>query len=239
MKTTKLTFILTLLMMLLGTNAFAEKKEKDTVEQEWYLRLIAEVSSQNMKDRGNVLGHLNDSVSGYDSHDLPEMAPFGDNYLTIVFPHPEWGEKAGDYTSDYHNPDAHNADEWTFEVRSSATNSEVKLYWEGLNVLSTSYDGNKLKKKEERVIDTLLQRMWLEDTATGERIDAVVDNKLQSYTFSMNGSNVRAFRWGIGEYTKAKKVKKVKKPKEDKTKVKPLQPEQAKNDKIGEPGQPK
>ncbi len=236
MKTTKLTFILTLLMMLLGTNAFAAKKDKNTVEQEWYLRLTVEVPSQNMKDRGNVLGHLYDSKITKDSHDLIEMAPFGDNYLTIVFPHPEWGEDAGDYTSDYHHPDAYNADEWTFEVRSSAVNSDVKLYWEGLYVLSTSSDGKKLKKKEELVINTLLQRMWLEDAATGKRIEAVVDNNMQSYTFNMNGSNVRTFRWGIGNYTKTKNEKSTT---EDKVTVKPSLPEQANNGQIGKPGQPK
>lgn len=237
MKTIKLTSILALLaMMLLSTNAFAEKKDKNTVEQEWYLRLTAEVPSQNMKDRGNVLGHLYDSTIIKDSNDLVEMAPFGDNYLTIVFPHPEWGEDAGDYTSDYHHPDAYKADEWIFEVRSSAVNSDVKLYWEGLNVLSTTFDGQTLKRKEELVINTLLQRMWLEDITTGERIEAVIDNTLQSYTFNMQGSDVRVFRWGLGEYTK---IKKVPVAKEDNDKVKSLPPKKVDPGKISAPGQPK
>ena len=31
--------------------------------------------------------------------DLPEMAPFSTPYLTIVFPHDDWGDRAGDYAS--------------------------------------------------------------------------------------------------------------------------------------------
>ncbi|WP_415407101.1 hypothetical protein ACLHDG_00840 [Sulfurovum sp. CS9] len=217
---------------MLGTNAFAEKKESTTVEQEWYMRLIAEVPSEQMRDRGNVLGQLYDSSAGKDSHDLIELAPFGEIYLTIVFPHPEWGDDAGDYSSDYHHPDAYNEDEWIFQVKTSATNSDVTLRWEGLNVVSTSWGGKKPKKKEELVIDSFLERMWVEDTATGEKMPVVVDGKLQTYTFNMNGSNVREFRWGIGTYTKhvPSAVIETKKPVELIESVKP--------GKLGKPGKP-
>ena len=241
MKKSNIHWTLTLLfasLMVLGTNAFAAKKESTPVEQEWYMRLIAEVPSQQMRDRGNVLGQLYDSSAGKDSHDLIELAPFGEIYLTIVFPHPEWGDDAGDYSSDYHNPDAYNADEWIFHVKTSATNSDVTLRWEGLNVVSTSFGGKKPKKKEELVIDSFLDRMWVEDTATGERIPVVVDGELQTYTFNMNGSSVREFRWGIGEYTKHEPpaVLETKKPVEPVTPGKPVEP--VTPGKLGKPGKP-
>jgi len=225
MKNIKQTSIMTLLLvLLLSTNAFAESKgntleevlknaaeketkDKNTAKQEWYLRLIAEEPLQRLKDKGNVLGHLNDSNNSKDSHDLLELAPFGSRYLTIVFPHPEWGENAGNYTSDYHHPDAYNADEWLFEVRTSAVNSDITLRWEGLYVLSNEWKQKKPKKREQLVVDSMVERMWLEDVDTGERINAVVDNTLQTYTFNMNGKSVKSFRWGLGEYKTVNKNK--------------------------------
>lgn len=174
-----------------------QSKVMQPMQSEWYTRVIAEIPSENMKDEGNVLGQLKDSTNGYDSHDLFEMAPFGGRYLTIVFPHQEWENKAGDYTSDYHSMDTDINDEWTFKVKTSAVNSNVTLRWEGLHVLAT--EGTK----ESLVKDEFFEKMWVEDTFTGEQIPVVVNGELQNYTFNMNGQNTREFRWGIGEYVQS------------------------------------
>ncbi len=136
----------------------------------WYVRLIAE--SGDLRDAANVLGQLPDSVQGYDSHDLEELAPFGERYLTVVFPHADWSAQAGDYGSDYHPlRDPAVPDAWRFEVRSSDPEAEVTLRWEG---------------PAERLLGAELT-----DLETGQRI--AVDSS-GSYVFSMNGP-ARQFAW--------------------------------------------
>ena len=116
----------------------------------WYVRLIAEEASQNLRTRNSVLGQLPDSVDGYDAHDLPKLPPFGAPYLSIAFPHSAWGTRAGDYASDYRpnhaaggygpnrppgagpskTPGLPSAT-WRFEVRTDRAGYAVQLRWEG------------------------------------------------------------------------------------------------------------
>ena len=138
----------------------------------WFVRLIAEAG--NLRDAGNVLGQLPDSVNGYDLHDLKELAPFASPYLTIVFPHPDWDEQAGDYTSDFHALQRRPNDQWSFEVMASDPDQEVTLRWEGAAAL--------------------LERTLLIDQETGATVPVQPDG---SYTFTINGTS-QAFWWLAG-----------------------------------------
>ena len=143
---------------------------------EWYVRLIAEVSSEQLKDQGNVLGVLRSSVDGYDKHDLKELPPFGSPSLTIIFPHADWGEHDGNYASDFHQHKHWRlGHEWEFVVMSD-TPREVTLSWEG---------SHGLKR---------LWRMRLMDMETGEVIRAKKSRTLQTYTFNMVDTSHR-FKW--------------------------------------------
>jgi hypothetical protein len=102
----------------------------------WYVRLIAEEPTQPMRDRNNVFGQLSAAAPGYDRHDLPKLAPFSPPSLSVVFPHPDWGQNAGDYASDYRPNHATQspglpADRWHFEIRSDQSGYAVRLRWEG------------------------------------------------------------------------------------------------------------
>ncbi len=136
----------------------------------WFIRLIAE--SGALEDSSNVLGQLPDSVDGYDSHDLLDLPPLTP-YLTIAFPHPDWGDHANDYTSDYHllRPESE-PDAWSFEVRSSDPAATVTLRWEG---------------PASRLLGSALT-----DVETGEEVAVAPDG---SYTFTMTGAT-RSFHWG-------------------------------------------
>ncbi len=143
---------------------------------EWFVRLIAQAPSEQLKDQGNALGYLNNSNDGYDRHDLKELPPFGSPYLTIVFPHTDWTENAGDYSSDFHKRKYWRlGDEWDFVVKSD-TPRRITISWEG-------YDGIRL-----------LWRMRLIDMETGRIIRAVKHNQLQTYTFNMVDTTHR-FKW--------------------------------------------
>jgi hypothetical protein len=116
---------------------------------------------------------MSDSVAGYDGHDLDEPKPTGTPNLTLVFPHGDWGEKAGTYTTDFHAP-SKNPDTWAFEVRSDDPNREIALRWIG----------------EAK----WLKRSTLIDLDTGQ---AVAVKTGEAYRFTMNGSQSRAFAWDL------------------------------------------
>lgn len=95
----------------------------------WYVRIIAE--ADGMLDRGAVLGRLADSVDGKDSHDLEKRAPFGNSYLSVLFPHEEWGEDSWGFASDYRSLGEKSSDEWFFAVYVSDNVKQVSLSFEG------------------------------------------------------------------------------------------------------------
>jgi hypothetical protein len=94
----------------------------------WYVRLVAD--SGDMVDRGNGLGVHGGARDGPDGLDLEELPPIGGDSLTVVFPHPDWGRNAGDYTVDFRGTGAR-AQEWRLEVRTSRPKAEVTLSWAG------------------------------------------------------------------------------------------------------------
>jgi len=90
----------------------------------WYADLS--VRAFGLEAHGR-LGQLADSVDGYDSHDVELFPPFGDTMLTVVFPHPDWGQHAEDYVRDFRR--RKRLDEWRFEVRSNRSGKFV-LRWQ-------------------------------------------------------------------------------------------------------------
>ena len=149
-------------------------------QKEWYIRLTVE--ADGMRDRGNVLGQLGDSEYDYDHHDLKELKPFGNRYLTVVFPHMDWAVSPDDYTSDFHPVGKKNeSDFWKFEVRTGTPDQEVTLFWSG--------------PTEE------LNNSWIIDEETGEMIEPLSGGK---YTFVM-GTTIRSFTWHYSGKKKSKK----------------------------------
>lgn len=75
------------------------------------------------------------SLAGYDSTDLREIAPAASPWLSIVFPHPDWGDAAGAYATDYRAMGSTSPGDktWQFEIRSDASQigQSVYLGWEG------------------------------------------------------------------------------------------------------------
>jgi len=131
--------------------------------------------------------------------DLPEMAPFSTPYLTIVFPHDDWGDHAGDYASDYHPPGWKEADEWVFQVRTDSPWRDVRLAWESVRMLASVvlHDNGRRQwtTHPDKSGESLMAKMWLEDLDTGEMIKVAEDGVPQDYWFNMDGQTVRTFRW--------------------------------------------
>jgi len=139
---------------------------------DWYVRLTVEAPEEQLKDAGNALGQLADSIKGYDRHDLRELPPFAAPYLTIVFPHEDWGEQAGDYASDYHG--YRFRDRWEFEIRTDKIGREVSLCWQG----------------PAEVLD----RSVLIDLSTKQKYRLIADDLNDCLPLNMDNT-VKRFRW--------------------------------------------
>ncbi len=136
---------------------------------EWYVRLVAAAPAEKLKDPSHVLGQLLSSEPRYDAHDLEALPPSHTPYLTLVFPHRNWGPKAGDYASDYHalRP---GADQWEFEVRTDNPRRQVELSWQATGDAP--------------------REMWLEDQATR----TAIPRQAGRYVFTL-GAPARSFIW--------------------------------------------
>ena len=90
----------------------------------------------------------------------------------MVFPHPDWVDRANDDASDFHPVSKKNrSDSWSFEVRTDDPERELSLSWAGLN--------------------EVLDSSWLVDEETGKIIE-VAD--VTNHTFVI-GSTARSFTW--------------------------------------------
>jgi len=104
--------------------------EAKATSGDWAVRLIVE--SEDVMDAGNVLGQLHTAVDGHDRHDLEELEPFDADYLTLVFPHPEWGRRALYYTTDFRAPSLPGIElVWDLEIHAGRVGRTVTIRWEG------------------------------------------------------------------------------------------------------------
>lgn len=152
---------------------------------EWFVRLKVDEPATGYHDHTNVLGQLLTAQAGYDPADLIELPPYATPFLTLVFPHPEWGERAGDYASDYRAAQRLNrrgrpqpglpAADWTFVIRADRPGTPVVLSWEG------SPD--------------ILKRSRLVDRATGRTLNPAAKPYVTGgYAVTLKGGT-RTFTW--------------------------------------------
>jgi hypothetical protein len=137
----------------------------------WQIRLIAESSGKS--DPGNVLGRIATGFDARDAHDLEEIAPFGDSFLSIIFNNPGFEKVAWGFTSDIRSLTKKPSGEWPFVVKASDDVGEVTLRWEG--------------------DPTILGVAWLVDQETGEWIRTSPGG---SYSYT-NGPVDRRFKFAI------------------------------------------
>ncbi|MEH6584244.1 MAG: zinc-dependent metalloprotease family protein [Halioglobus sp.] len=95
----------------------------------WSMQLI--VDSGKQFDIG-TLGQLTTSANGKDAHDLEELAPYSDSWLSLVFINDRWPEddKWG-YASDFRTLKKQPIGMWRFVVRASEEQKEATLRWDG------------------------------------------------------------------------------------------------------------
>lgn len=97
----------------------------------WFVRLKVDDYASRWKFDGTLLGQQPGAAVDWDPQDLPAMPPFSPPYLFLTFPRPTWGQKAGDYTSDFRPAAVLTRGDWPFELRASKIGSTVHLRRDG------------------------------------------------------------------------------------------------------------
>ena len=100
--------------------------EKDP-ESPWNVRISAHI--QNARDTQTFAEVASDAATGWDKYDRVEAPVIGE-YVSVYFPHPEWGTVLSNYTKDV-RPEPENGEVWEFEVRTNIRD-EVKLHFDGI-----------------------------------------------------------------------------------------------------------
>src|SRR6186713_1545621 len=132
-------------LLLATTTVKAEGRKNGPLE--WYVKTTVELTDPGsgllIRDtRSGIFGQLAASNPGWDPHDIPAFGATQSSKAAVVFIHgDDWGDRAGEYLSDYHSAGTRQ-DAWEFTVHSALAPGQVTLRWEGLfQVKSTEVDG--------------------------------------------------------------------------------------------------
>lgn len=161
----------------------------------WYIQLTAEEPAQSMKTFNAQLGEVNEN-DAVKKHTLRALKPYGRHYLNIVFHDPD-GIKHGDYKSCFHRFREGKEESWKFTVQTDNTMADIKVGWRGIYILEPYMDAQGRQRYSEyhSLTNPLIKNMKLVDMNTSKEIAAIVDGKVQTYTFNMNGQKERTFQW--------------------------------------------
>jgi len=168
----------------------------ETIAKEWYVRIVVEDTTNDMKTAGAQLGQL-DTIDAVTKHTLKAIAPFRPTFLDVVFVNP-LGVDAGSYKSNFHTSST-DADSWEFTIKSHDSNATMILGWRGLYVLTPYVDSeNRKRYKEYRsMTNPLISYMTLVDVSKNIEIEVMLNGTVNEYVFNMEGATERTFRWKV------------------------------------------
>ncbi|MEN6521412.1 MAG: FlgD immunoglobulin-like domain containing protein [Armatimonadota bacterium] len=101
----------------------------------WNLKLVARAGE--VEDSTNYIGIDSRASDTYDSADIEEPPSPGD-YVSISFPHTDWGANSGNYLSDIRRSTG-GTQTWEFNVTCDKKNTDVVLTWPALSGVSKDY----------------------------------------------------------------------------------------------------
>lgn len=171
--------------------------------EENYLQIIAKLD--DLKDSYNFIGLLSSAKDGYDAEDVEE-APSISPYISLFFPHPEWGKDKGDYTQDIRSKISQTGPRqvWNFQVKTDQINQEIILEWENtlafpdsLQLYLTDPSENVLVNMRRKSSYTFISSSGLESfkiIATPEVLPLAEDldlNEVYGYPNPAHGKGIR------------------------------------------------
>jgi len=101
----------------------------------WALRIVA--TAGKAIDRAALIGMDSRASDGYDDADV-ERPPMMRNYVTVSFPHRDWGVASGSYMVDVRR--TANVQYWDMEVATDMRNTDVVLSWPDFSSLPRNVD---------------------------------------------------------------------------------------------------
>lgn len=116
-------------------NAAALEVKQQEEALAWQIRIAAQV--REARDTFNAAAVASTARRGYDALDRFNPPPIGE-YVSVYFPHEDWGDYAGPYRRDV-RPTGEAPYEWHLEVRSSIPDV-VRLSFDELTSVPEAYD---------------------------------------------------------------------------------------------------
>jgi len=176
----------------LGTKEFTP----ELPAKSWYVRLVAEATDRKLITYSSQLGMLDevDAARKQSLSHYPAFAP----YVDIKFVDPIELD-SGSYKSYFKEYVEGQASSWNFTVRSDDPNANIVLSWRGLYVV-TAYETDSGEQRYKEYIsrqNPILKFMQVVDETTGEVTPIIIDHKLQSIAFNMDGNTEKTFRWEL------------------------------------------
>jgi len=115
-----------------GSTTVARESSSQT---SWSLQIKGQ--SQAAVDEDNFLGSSSVASNDWDKLDRPEPPVIGE-FISLYFPHPEWGELSKNYCTDF-RPKISDGEIWEFEVKTNIRDV-VNLTFEGINDVPNEYE---------------------------------------------------------------------------------------------------
>jgi len=111
-----------------------------TKAEENYLQITAKVG--DLKDSYNFIGFSDAAKDTYDKEDVEEAPPVSP-YISLSFPHPDWGKDSGSYTQDIRKtPDEKSYPEkivWDMQVTTDQVEKTITLEWKNTQAIPDEY----------------------------------------------------------------------------------------------------
>jgi len=175
-----------------------KRESIETIAKEWYVRIVVEDTTNDMKTASAQLGQL-ETTDVVTKHTLKAIAPFRPTFLDVVFVNPV-GVDTGSFKTNFHASGT-DEDTWEFTIKSHDSNATMILGWRGLYVLTPYIDSENRERYYEyrSMTNLLLPYMTLLDVATNTEIDILANNTVNEYVFNMDGATERIFRWKVND----------------------------------------
>ncbi|MEW6201326.1 MAG: Ig-like domain-containing protein [bacterium] len=151
-------------------------------EYEWKLRISAESTSG--RDVENFVGIMKGAEDGFDGSDSAEPPPVKP-YLSLYFPHDDWGHRAGRFTQDIRSSAMTAAVDgaapektWRFVVETSAPGDAVVLRFPDADSLPPNYEILIRDEAAGAVFNPREKEIYNYTDSTGEREFSITAKKL-------------------------------------------------------------
>ncbi len=106
-----------------------------------YLQIIAKIG--DLKDSYNFIGLSNKAKDSYDSEDVEEAPPISP-YISLSFPHSDWGKDNACYTQDIRKTQDKEKSQpekiiWDMQIKTDQTDKTITLEWKNAKAIPEEY----------------------------------------------------------------------------------------------------